>query len=173
MYIYQGKHRERKPPGPTARARKRRSRNVSALETANKKIARDRDGRCRFPFCGCRSRGLGMKGVLTVSHDRHKGIGGDPTGDRSQPELLILLCKWRHQDAPVSRHAGTMRTRYLTDAKNDGPVAFDVDLWAVYPGLYMSSGVWLEVAREIERGVLGALNAEQCQVLDDLAGMDR
>lgn len=153
--------------------RGRRKRNLTALERANKALVRDRDGRCRFPFCGCRRRGIGMKGVLTVSHDRHKGQGGDPTGDRSQPELMILLCKWRHQDGPVSRHAGTMRTRYLSPEKNRGPVAFAVDMAAVYPGLYPEPGIWFEVAREIERGVLGALNAEQLRVLDDLAEMER
>lgn len=166
----------RKPAGPTARARAAKRRKLSAAEQAAKQQVHVRDGQCRFPRCGCNQgrRPLNGHAWLTVSHDRHKGIGGNPAGDRSTTALMILLCAWRHQEAPVSRHAGTMKTRYLTDAGNDGPVAFLVDLHALYPGLYDKPGVWLEVARERERGELeDELSAHQEQVLADLAEMDR
>lgn len=167
----------RKPEKGTATGERRRRRNrLSKAERANKQIARDRDGnQCRFPLCGCKRsmQHIGMKAILTVSHDVHKGMGGDPTGVRSRPEFLISLCKWRHQDGFVSRHRQTMKTRYLTPDNCNGPVAFMVDLWAVYPGQFTNAGQWFEVAAEIEPGVIGALEPRQIAVLDDLAEMDR
>jgi hypothetical protein len=166
--------RWKKKKGPTALARAKRHRALTAQEQAAKATVRDRDRVCRFPLCGCRASGdvNPMKRVLTVSHDQHKGMGGNPDGERSQPEFLLLLCKWRHQDAPVSRHAGTLRTRYLSDAKNNGPLAFEVDLWAAYPGLYSLRGAWREVARETAIGVLDDTTIET-SILDDLQEMDR
>lgn len=164
----------KKKAGPTARARKAKSRKLTIGERVNKEKVRLRDDVCRFPLCGCKQgHGHAMKRVPTVSHDRHKGMGGDPTGEASRPELMLLLCKWRHQDAPVSRHAGTMKTTYRTELKNDGPLIFAVDLFAVYPGLYSRPGAWLEVARESEPGVLEPLTLDGEQVLNDLAEMKR
>lgn len=170
-----GLQRKRKPKGPTAIARSKRARTLREAEGVEKATVRRRDKHCRFPRCGCRSSwGLdAMKRVPTVSHDFHKGMGGDPTGGVSIAPLMILLCKWRHQDAPVSRHAGTMQTRYLTPDNNDGPVEFLVDLFAVYPGRYERKGMWFIVATEVERGVLGELTVEQRDVLHDLTGMER
>lgn len=159
--------------GPTARRRAQRRRELTAAERAAKEKVRDRDKHCRFPRCGCISGGYSMKDILTVSHDRHKGMGGDPTGEKSQPELMLSLCKWRHQDAPVSKHAGTMRTRYLTLEKNNGPLLFEVDLAAVYPGMHANKGIWYVVATETDIGVLAPLNGEQERVLEDLAEMTR
>jgi len=149
------------------KTRATKHRQVSAVERVNKQLVRERDGRCRFPRCGC------WPVQATVSHDVHKGMGGDPTGERSLPSGMIVLCRWRHQDAPVSRHAGTMRTRYLTTDQNDGPVCFEVDLWAVYPGLYPARGVWFAAASESNIGVLEPLTFEQQRVLGDLAAMTR
>lgn len=172
---------ERKPKGPTARARAKKSRRLSIAERVEKEKVRLRDRHCRFPRCGClTSRTVSaLKRVPTVSHDFHKGMGGDPTGAVSIASLMVLLCKWRHQDAPVSRHAGTMQTRYLTPDNNDGPLAFLVDLHAVYPGLYAHAGVWFEVGHEhyVEGGSgelrLAPLTVEQENVLADLAEMTR
>lgn len=85
----------------------------------------------------------------------------------------MLLCAWRHQFAPVSRHAGTMKTRHLTPGQNDGPLEFLVDLAAVYPGRFLHSGVWFIAATELERGVLSDLTFEQEQVLSDLGEMEQ
>lgn len=161
--------------GAISKARARRRRQLDEDERKHKAFVRDvRDKQCRFPLCGCRREGMGFKAVLTVSHDEHKGMGGDKTGERSQAWNLLLLCKWRHQDAPVSRDRKTMRTRYLGDSGNNGPIAFDVDLAAVYPGLYGGrSGVWMEVARERACGMLDDLTGEQLIVLTDLAEMER
>lgn len=164
-----------KPPGPTALARKQRAAKLARDERANKIRVRERDRHCRFPLCGC-IENYGARFLATVSHDVHKGMGGDPTGERSKPEVMLLLCKWRHQDAPVSRHKGTLRTIYLSDEKADGPLAFEVLLSAVYPG---SSGGWFEVAREhyVEGGSgalrLEPLTPEQSAVLLELGKMVR
>jgi hypothetical protein len=173
--------REHKPKGPTAKRRARKRRSQTIGERVEKTKVRLRDGGCRFPRCGCRSNpnASALKKLLTVSHDFHKGMGGDPNGRVSIAALMIALCKWRHQDGRVSRHAGTMRTRYLTPDQNDGPLAFDVDLAALYPGLYTTTGVWFEVAREhyVEGGSgtlrLERTTSEQDQVLADLAEMER
>lgn len=164
---------KKKKKGPTALARQRKRVKLTAAEIAEKDVVRERDKRCRFPKCGCKRFDFGMKCWPTVSHDMHKGMGGDPQGKVSIACLMILLCKWRHQDAPVSRHAMTMRTRYLTPDQNDGPVAFEVDLWAVRPGMYQQRGVWFEVARESDVGLLMPLTEEQEHVLDELAEMER
>lgn len=159
-------------PSRTARqlqTRKRR-RDRKNAEGENKKQARKRDlHRCRFPLCGCRRLGL----PLEVSHDRHKGMGGDPTGERSSRELLILMCAHRHQHGAVSFHKGTLRTRYLSPAKNDGPIAFEVDLDVVSPGSRIGDreARWCEVARERAVQELEWLTPKQQVILERLAEM--
>lgn len=175
-----GAVRQFKKKGPTALARARKSAGLRAKERKAKDEVRDREmNKCRFPLCGCQRPGCdGMKRVLTVSHDFHKGMGGDPTGGVSIPALMVALCRWRHQDAPVSRHARTLRSVYLTPDQNDGPLAWEIDLAALYPGLF-PKGTWFEVARETYvEGGSGTLRLEpladrQREVLDDLAEMVR
>lgn len=172
--------RRRKKPGPTAKARAAKHRTDAANERAEKRAVRERDGLCRFPRCGCNHPHTHyMKRVLTVSHDFHKGMGGDPSGAVSIAPLMLLLCKWRHQDAPVSRDRKTMRTQYLTPDHNEGPIAFEIDLHALDPEHYTEPGTWFEVAREtyVEGGSgrlrLAPLSAEQGHVLEELARMQR
>lgn len=163
--------------------RKKRRRHNDEKERAEKQVVRNRDERCRFPRCGCmRPKVNPLKAVLTVSHDFHKGQGGNPTGEVSIAPLMIAFCKWRHQDAPVSRHAGTMRTRYLTPDHNDGPVAFDIDMRALNPGQFQGKdAIWFEVARErysdladdAPRIELDDLTEEQEAILEELAEMVR
>lgn len=165
-----------KTPRAAAKAeRHQRRRDRVDAEKANKEKVRRRDKRhCRFPLCECRRIGL----RLEVSHDRHKGQGGDPTGKRSKPEGMILLCWHRHQDSVISRHKQTLRVRYLTPKKNNGPVAFDVkreklpadlrDAWM----FNLSGRGWVEVARERSVQVLEPLEAWQQAVLERLAEME-
>jgi hypothetical protein len=158
------------------RARAARRRKLVIKERGEKGKVRHRDGKCRFPRCGCQApRTNPFKAILTVSHDFHKGMGGNPSGDVSIAALMILLCKWRHQDGPVSRHAGTMQTRYLTPDNNNGPVAFLIDLHALYPEEHYKRGTWYEVARETSVGEIDEemLTEEQARVLKDLAEMKR
>jgi len=160
------------------KARARRRRKLAVAERGEKAKVRIRDKVCRFPRCGCQlQRTNAFKAIPTVSHDFHKKMGGNPTGAVSIAALMILLCKWRHQDGPVSRHAGTMRTRYLTPDQNDGPLAFLVDLHALRhandDGRQLTKGTWFEVARESEPGVLEELTFEQNGILGQLAEMRR
>lgn len=155
---------------------------IQADEKKNKAQVRRRDRGCRFPMCGCRKLGLKLDARPEVSHDRHKGMGGNPAGDRSLPELMVQLCVHRHQDGPISRHKGTMRAVYLTAEGYNGPVAWEIDI-AMYAYLVAvqngqrgpsvpKAPVWREVARERKVGVLEPLTADQHETLDILAEMD-
>lgn len=183
----------KKPVKGAAKAsRQRDGRKLKAEETRNKGIAKSRDlNRCRFPLCGCKKSGFRAE----VSHDRHKGMGGNPAGDRSLPPGLITMCLPRHQTGVFSRHANTIRNRYLTNDGNNGPVAWDI--WAPELARQMLGGIfagygdsvfreintqvhrsmqvwegWLEIDREYE--VQKSLPRQRWQqaILERLAGMD-
>jgi hypothetical protein len=110
------------------RATRTRRRERRETERAEKQIVRHRDQyRCRMPLCGCRDAGM----RLEVSHQRHKGMGGNPKGDRSTQDQMILLCRVRHQQGIISRHKGSLAIRPLTDAGTAGPCAFAIDVWAL------------------------------------------
>jgi hypothetical protein len=159
------------PIAVTKKAKKQLRTGRRSKEKSNKDKARDRDNRrCRFPLCGCKGTGL----ALEVSHDKHKGSGGNPTGDRSKPELLITLCVHRHQTGRVSRHAQNIRTRYLTDRRNNGPVAWELRRDVLHSlGLAAGEarGMWIEVARERAPQLLEELEPWQKTVLKALAEM--
>lgn len=103
------------------RAERRRRRGRKTREAREKASTSRRDGTCRFPLCGCRQR---PSMSLERAHQVHKGMGGDktPDGARSHASGLLLLCAWRHQRAPISRHAGTLRAEALTDQGMNGPI---------------------------------------------------
>jgi hypothetical protein len=161
-----------------------RTTRLAREERGHKDEARIRDKfRCRFPLCGCqRWLDRPMKKVLTVSHDKHKGMGGDPTGERSRPPGLVTLCKWRHQDGKISRQAGNLRAVALTDRGNDGPIAWEIDLTALKgvdarwfgpsPGPVLGDSPWIEVARERDVQQLEPLLPWQRAVLEKLAEME-
>jgi hypothetical protein len=160
-----------------------RTTRLSREERAHKDEARIRDKfRCRFPLCGCqRWLDRPLKKVLTVSHDKHKGMGGDPTGERSLPPGLVTLCKWRHQDGMISRHACNIRAIALTDRGNDGPVAWEILGMslatlglpvAVAASLHVTADGWVEVAREKDIQQLEPLAPWQRLILERLAEMD-
>jgi hypothetical protein len=79
-------------------------------EDAEKQKVRRRDGYCRFPLCGCGK----MRLRTEVSHSEHKGMGGNPAGDRSKADLMVLVCHRRHKDGRVAIDKGTLRWRALT-----------------------------------------------------------
>lgn len=172
-------------PSRTARKLEQRKskRDRRTAEDDNKRAVRARDlHRCRFPLCGCKKLGL----RLEVSHDTHKGMGGNPKGDRSTPSGMILFCLHRHQDGRISRHRGTLRTVPLSAAGNNGPLAFEVD--AAIVASILPAGVkdlivpinaairgndyWLEVARERKIQVLEPLEPWQERILGMLAEME-
>lgn len=80
--------------------------------------------RCRVPMCGC----YRLRRPLEVSHQTHKGMGGNPRGDRSMADQMIRLCIDRHQDSVISRHRGTFAIEPLTPEGTFGPVRFWIDV---------------------------------------------
>lgn len=135
-------------------------------EKKNKAEVRKRDKVCRFPRCGCRK----MKLPLESSHHIHKAMGGDSTGERSSPDLMVLLCSHRHRDGNISRHHGTLRPVFLTADAFKGPIAWEVD-WANLHTGTVNEPDWREVARERSVGVWDPFTEWQIEVLDELAGM--
>jgi hypothetical protein len=164
----------RRPKGPTAKRRASKARRLKRDENLHKAEARARDGAgglertglCRFPICGCHFEGgaerPGSKAFVEVSHQRHKGMGGDPTGERSLPAGLICVCNWRHKESTYSIDKGTVRWVALTSAGANGPVAWEVEI---------DSGRWLEVARESAVQVLEPITLAGQYVLKMLAEM--
>lgn len=155
-------------PSRTARKKAQRETRlkIKKHETDEKAAVRRRDKVCRFPLCGCRK--LGLKNE--VAHLRHKGMGGNATGDRSMAEGMIYLCEHRHQHGAISLHKGTLRVVPLTDAGTRGPVAFDVDL-----GETDNQAEWFRVAQEGPREnavKVSLLEPRQWEVLTWLAQMD-
>jgi hypothetical protein len=170
-------------PSRTARikAEAKADRELKHDEDKAKAAVRRRDRVCRFPLCGCRKLGLVLKAFAEVSHAKHKGMGGNPSGDRSITGLMVLLCRHRHQDGAVSRHAGTLRAVYLTAAGFDGPVAWRVEqgaffkLWQFPPDVLTTEDdgrLWVEVAREVRPGKLETLLEWQAATLAHLAEME-
>ena len=75
--------------GAFTRERRRKARLHKAAETAVMREARARDGhRCRM----CQSRQ-----DTEVAHLRHRGLGGNPSGDRTTLAGLVTLCRVHHQ----------------------------------------------------------------------------
>lgn len=175
---------KRKPKGPTAKARAKKATAAKRREYKNKDIVRDQDVYCRFPLCRCRERLV----MQHVSHQKHKGMGGNPTGDRSVPSLMLMLCAWRHREAPISVDQGTLRWRALTKAGARGPVAWEIKHEELVDrGLVVEPGErtaplpvvdgWVEIAAGVDLGApsdpLHAYKTEpwQREILDQLAEM--
>lgn len=133
----------RRPKGFEAKRRARKAAALKREEDANKELVRERDRyRCRFPLCPCHNFNL----FLEVSHSEHKGMGGDPSGDRSAPELMILICNWRHRVSRYSIDKKTLRWRPLTADGANGLIAWE----ARVPWLFGED--WREIARELGPG---------------------
>ena len=128
---------------------------------------RERDRKCRFPLCACGRFRL----RLEVSHQKHRGMGGNPSMDRTTPESMILVCSARHKENRVSLDRGTLRWRALSDRGAEGPVAWDVDLNALGARQGSSRPQWREVARELAPHRVETPTSEQMEVLLLLAQM--
>lgn len=186
MTPFEEQRRRLQKPSRTARTieKVKSRRDLVTKERDNKKEVRRRDQyRCRFPLCGCKKLGLKLDARLEVSHDRHKGMGGDPSGERSIPKVMILLCLHRHQDGIFSRHKGTLRARPLNYAAgNDGPVVWELNLDTLsYYTELLSPAVkraanaqtgWVEIAREKRVQQLEPPLIWQRLILERLAEMD-
>ena len=163
---WSGSNFKKSPTDRKLEQRDDRRAEIAHEEAEKRKVRKREKFACRFPLCGCRK----LKLRLEVSHDKHKGAGGNPSGDRSIAKLMVLLCVHRHQDGAVSRHKGTLKTKYLTrSAGYNGPVAWLVDLNAI--GRPVRRERFKEVARESAPGVLEPLTPWQEEVLALLASM--
>lgn len=146
-----------------------KAREVAAKEDRQKTLARGRDKFCRFPLCGCTHFRIRQE----VGHTQHKGMGGNPKGDRSKADKLILMCAARHQENAVSVHHGTLRVRPLTEAGTAGPCAFLVAAEKVpWDTVAHALGAgWVEVGRETSLHVFERFTPEQGQILRRLGEM--
>lgn len=157
-------------PSATARklAKNKDRRELVKHERDEKAKVRKRDlYRCRFPLCGCRDAKL----RLEVSHQQHKGAGGDPTGDRSLAAGMILLCVHRHQDGAVSIHKGTLRVKPRTPHGTNGPCSFFIDA-SVDDSTGDRTPRWVEVARESKVQKIEPLTIKQHTLLLGLARLE-
>lgn len=114
-----------KPTGSrkVARGLKRVARK--SKEDAIMKKVRTRDRYCRFPLCGCKKFQL----PLHVSHQRHRGMGGNPAGDRTTTASMVLVCSARHRDNVYSIDRGTIRWRQVFKYRGaDGPILWEVEI---------------------------------------------
>lgn len=165
-----------KPSGTDRKIAKRKTkRDLERAELDAKGEVRRRDlHKCRFPLCGCRELKLHLDARLEVSHQKHKGAGGNPAGDRSLAEIMILLCLHRHQQGRISIGKGTLRAEYLTALLANGPLRWLADTEVLPPGHYRCTdreNRWFELARESKVQVLEPLTINQEVVLRALATM--
>lgn len=132
--------------GVTARARAAKSRRLKLVERDRMQDVREReDYTCRFPHrCGI---------TPEVSHQRHRGMGGDPSGECSDPRIMIAVCHVVHRTGRIALDRKNLRWVALTPAGADGPIEWQVKLGAV-PGFVGGADDWIRVAVEGERGQL-------------------
>lgn len=156
-----------KKPRVARKVRKTLARRVIENEEERKKReVRLRDKYCRFPLCGCRKFGLAPH----VSHSKHKGAGGNPTGDRSAPELMVLVDAARHRENRMSIDRGNVRWDGLTKNGSNGPIRWWVNVAAMTNP--HAEPRWVEVAREIAPHVYEPFTPKQRAILEELAKME-
>ena len=105
--------------GPTAKRRAAKARLRKLEERAAMQQVRERDVRCRFPLCA-------RQEPLETSHQRHRGMGGNPALDRSTTALMVLVCHSHHQGPRYSLDAKTVRWVPMTSAGADGTIRWEV-----------------------------------------------
>jgi hypothetical protein len=81
------------------------------------RAAKTRDGhRCRVPRCEYRRQGM----PIDACHLTHRGMGGNPSGDRTTRDQIVSLCRIHHG----LLDQGLMHVEPLTSAIADGPLEF-------------------------------------------------
>lgn len=132
--------------------RKAKKAAVKSRMDANKKAAKERDGkRCRW------HEPHKCFGILESDHVEPLKMGGDPQGIRSETSNLFSACTGIHLEFDESFHNGRIWVEALTDKGCDGPMrgmrktpVFDRE--GVQTG-YDVSEVWRELPRERAVGV--------------------
>lgn len=98
----------------------RRSRRAArkAAEDKTMREAKKRDGNiCRVPGCEFMSK----KPRIECAHLDHRGMGGNPAGDRTQVDKLIALCFIHHAQFDKQM---TLDIQPITKAGTSGPCAW-------------------------------------------------
>jgi hypothetical protein len=96
--------------------RRQRRREVTTHEDKEMRAAKRRDKVCRYPLCEYRTQKLS----LHACHLKHRGMGGNPKGDRTTRDTLITLCARHHG----LFDAGQLDIQVMTDRGTDGPCGF-------------------------------------------------
>ena len=93
--------------------REQRKAEAKVLERVEKKAAKKRDGKCRWPerhVC---------RGPLEAAHIKDASLGGEM--DRKN---LVTLCSFMHRQGPESIHGKQLKVECETPEGANGPLAF-------------------------------------------------
>jgi hypothetical protein len=136
-----------KPPKGTAwKALKQRKADIKTHERKVMDEARKRDGGvCRVPRCEHAPR----KPRIEVAHQNHRGMGGNPTGDKTTRQTCIALC-WLHHCDYDWKTLVDLDIRPETAQGFDGPCSY------YFRAL---GGPWIHYATEKRIGISTAVGA--------------
>jgi hypothetical protein len=111
------------------RKAKRKARVVA--EQKQMQAAKRRDGgKCRYPGCWFKDM------PVDAAHFQHRGIGGNPSGDRTTRATVISLCRIHH-----GQYDGALlEIEPLTDQMFDGP--------CVYYKRNQETGTWASIGQD-------------------------
>lgn len=87
-----------------------------AAEQKAMKLAKKLDGGCRYPLCEYKTK----KPRIDAAHQHHRGMGGNPSGDRTTSDQIISLCFIDH----AAYDRGDIDFEPLTDKGTRGPCAW-------------------------------------------------
>ncbi len=162
---------------PLGVQRRRKKADLKAREQRTMETVRKRDAGCRFPLCGCRRRGI----RLEVAHDEHRGIGGNPAGDRTDTSTMVQVCAWRHKEGIFSLDKKTLRWVPMSTLGANGSIQWQVDMALVdyirggRHGTRPTEPRWMQVAIETpgrSRSAVMVMSDLQRDILGWLAKMD-
>ena len=117
--------------GTATLARRQRRVDLVKHEQREMAAAKRRDRGCRWPGCTMVKK---FRLALHACHSmQHRGMGGNPSGDRTRRDQLITFCAWHH--GLFDRAFIDVQPR--TGRGTDGPVDFyampPIDPFAISP----------------------------------------
>ena len=94
---------KKRPNRTVSKARAvRRHKHVSHERAEKAKVRLRDDNRCRYRDCA------DPFNRVEVAHLQHKGMGGNPKGDRSMANQMLCLCRYHHRDPEWSYDSGEL-----------------------------------------------------------------